>query len=252
MRWYNVIVRFIVAAALFSTPPAAAADGLVVSAALSLKAPFEEIARRFEETRGVKVSFNFAASGVLQKQIEHGAPVDVFASASPSETAALDRLGLLVESTRRDFSGNSPVLVVAADSRGRVPGFGELAGKTIERIAIGNPSSVPAGKYAAETLRGLGLYDAVKEKLVFCEHVRQVMDYVIRGEADAGIVFRTDALANARQLRIAAEAPEESHSPVVYSIAVVKGTRQEPAARAFLLFVTSDEGSKVLKRYGFR
>lgn len=223
----------------------------MVSAALSLKAPFEEIARRFEDLHGVKVGYNFAASGILQKQIEQGAPVDVFASASTAETAALERLGLLVDGSRKDFSGNVPVLIVSAGSSARVSGFNDLAVRGVERIAIGNPASVPAGRYADEVLKSLGLHDAVRSKLVFCEHVRQVMDYVIRGEADAGIVFRTDALLHSKELRIAAEAPETSHKPVAYSIAMVKATKLEAKAREFIRFVLSDEGRRIMRRYGF-
>lgn len=251
MRWSSV-VRFVLGVVLCSTPPAAAADGLMVSAALSLKSPLEEIGRTFEQTRGTKVSFNFAASGVLQKQIEHGAPVDVFVSASPAETGALDRLGLLLSGTRKEFSGNALVLIVPAGSRGRASGFSDLASAAVERIAIGNPASVPAGRYADEVFRKTGLYSAVNRKLIFCEHVRQVMDYVARGEADAGIVFRTDALARLKELRIVATAAEENHSPVVYSIAAVRATKQEAVSREFISFVLSEEGRKIMRSHGFR
>ncbi|MBI5075551.1 MAG: molybdate ABC transporter substrate-binding protein [Nitrospirae bacterium] len=232
---------------------AAAGTEITVSAALSLKAPFEEIGRSYEKKHpGSKVVFNFAASGLLQKQIEAGAPADVFASASSKEMDALKAAGLLLETSRADFSGNKIVLIAAKNASVRISSFSDLKKSDVVRLAIGNPATVPAGKYAEETLRTLGLWNDLKSKLVYAENVRQVMDYVERNEADAGMVFLTDANVRDRELKVIAEAPASSHSPVKYEIAAIKGTKNEAAARNFISIVISREGSDILRRYGFK
>ena len=240
-------------AIIFLVMPAAAAAGeLMVSAAASLKAPFEEIAVIFETRHpGMKVANNFAASGLLRSQIDNGAPADVFAAASPKEIDALAKKGKIIAGSRRDFAGNTLVLVTPAGGQGRISSFAGLREKGIGRIAIGNPATVPAGAYTAEVLTSLGLWDAVAGRLVFCAHVRQVADYVARGEVDAGIVFGTDAAARKTELRVAATAPASAHSPVVYTIAAIRGTAAVPAARDFISLVTAEDGKKVLARYGF-
>lgn len=236
---------------LVMTPGAFAAE-ILVSAALSLKAPFEEMGRAFERDHaGVKVVFNFAASGVLQKQIEAGAPADIYASASPREMDGLEAKGLIVPETKSVFTGNAIVLIIPAEAKFLPRSFADLRRQEVLRIAIGNPATVPAGKYAEESLKYMGLLGMVGDKLVFAEHVRQVLDYVGRGEVDAGIVFLSDAAARTRDLRIVSEAPENSHSPVRYLIAVVKGSRQEQLAREFRAFVLSGEARAVLRKHGF-
>ena len=225
---------------------------ITVSAALSLKAPFEEIGTLYEKKTTVKVAFNFAASGMLQKQIENGAPVDVFASASPREMDSLESSGFIIPETRADFTGNTMVLITAADTPRQVFSFADLRKKEITRIAIGNPASVPAGKYSEETLRSLGLWDAVQAKLVYGEQVKQVMDYVSRREVDAGMVFLTDAMGRSKELRVIAEAPASSHRPVVYTIAGIRGTKNNIEVRNFIATVISKEGREIMKKHGFR
>jgi molybdate transport system substrate-binding protein len=230
----------------------AAGDEITVSAALSLKAPFEELGKSFESKHpGTKVIFNFGASGVLQRQIEGGAPADIFASASPKEMDSLESGGFLIKGTRSNFAGNSLVLIVPSQSGSQVRSFGDLRKKEVRRIAIGNPASVPAGKYAEEVLKSSGTWETVKDRLVLCENVRQVMDYTARNEVDAGVVFRTDA-GNSRDITIISEAPEQSHKPVLYVVAAIKGSKQEALAKEFISILLSDEGRKIMKRYGFR
>ena len=255
MRWYSwtALFRLILVLASLSATQVCAANELLVSAALSLKAPFEEIGRAYERKNpGSRVVFNFAASGVLQKQIEAGAPADIFASASPKEVAALNAAGLLLAGTRYDLAGNSIVLVTAMQSPVRIASFNDLTRRDVKLISIGNPASVPAGKYAEETLKTLGLWEMLRTKMVYAEHVRQAMDYVTRGEVDAGMVFLTDAIARGGELKIIAEAPDSSHKSVVYTIAAIKGTRDETTTRDFIAFVMSKEGREILKKHGFR
>lgn len=232
--------------------PAEPKQQITVSAALSLKGAFEEIGALVRARHpGISVQFNFGASGALQRQIEGGAPVDVFASASPQETESLARKGLLVAGTLRSFASNAVVLVVPA--RGSVPiaTFADLASEQVRRVAAGTPATVPAGRYADEVFRSLAIREALAPKLVYAENVRQVMDYVARNEADAGVVFATDVLSRTSDLRVAAVAPEGSHSPVLYQIAVVKDTKTEAASRTFLAAVLSEEGKRILRSHGF-
>jgi molybdate transport system substrate-binding protein len=226
---------------------------ITVSAAISLKNAFEEIAKSYSVTGGsAKVLFNFGASGDLARQIEGGAPVDVFASAAQKDMDGLDGKGLVLQGTRSNIAANSVVLVVPVGSKVIPASFEGLASKEIKKIAVGNPKTVPAGRYAEEVLTYYKLFPPVKDKLIFTENVRQVLDYVARAEVDAGIVYATDVSTRAKEVRIAESAPEKSHKPVVYPIAVVKGTKNETAAKAFVAFVLSPEGQKILEKYGFK
>ena len=227
-------------------------EELTVSAAISLKNAFEEIGRLYQAEQGVKVTFNVGASGDLLRQIAGEAPVDVFASAAQKDMDEADRQGLIVSATRSDMAVNSVVLIVPAGAKTSVKSFGGLSAAAVKRIAIGNPKTVPAGRYAEEVFNYYRLLPALRDKLVFAENVRQVLDYVSRGEVDAGVVYATDAAARPEEAKIAATAPEVSHKPVIYPIAVVKGTKNETPARAFIAFVMSHEGQKILQKYGFR
>ena len=253
MKWSDRINYFLLSCLLVFLFGAERADGseIMVSAALSLKAPFEEMGRSFDAKTGTKVIFNFGASGILQRQIEGGAPADIFASASTKEMDSLESGGFLIIGTRSNFAGNSIVLIVPSQSRLRIRSFEDLRKKEIRRIAIGNPASVPAGKYAEEVLKTSGLWETLKDRIVLCENVRQVMDYTARNEVDAGIVFRTDA-SDSKDVEIISEAPEQSHKPVRYVIAAIKGSGHDRLAKEFISMILSGEGRKILKKYGFR
>lgn len=225
---------------------------LTVSAAASLTNVFKAVGKAFEaRQKGVVISFNFGASGDLLRQIEGGAPVDVFASAAPREMDRLEGKGLLSPGTRRTFAENSLVLVTPVPPSVGIGSFDDLKKGEVKKIAIGNPSTVPAGMYAQQVLTYFRVWDAVKGRLVFGESVRQVLDYVARGEVDAGLVFATDALARSREVAVAARSPLESHSDIVYPIAVLKDTRNGDLGKAFIQFVLSSEGQNILKNYGF-
>lgn len=224
---------------------------ITVAAALSLKGAFEEIAVLYQAKHpNERVRFNFAASGVLQRQIEGGAPVDIFASASPREMEELERKKLLAAGSRRIFARNGMVLIAPKGATPGINGLADLGMEKVKRVAIGNPATVPAGKYTEEVLRSLGLRDLVREKLVFAENVRQILDYTVRGEADAGIVFATDAVG-VPGIVVAASAPVKSHSPALCSIAVTQGARNKAAAGAFIDMLLSPDGQSILRRRGF-
>lgn len=163
----------------------------------------------------------------------------------------LEAKGLIASGTRRDFVENSLVLVRPAASSARIGSFDDLKKGEIKKIAIGNPATVPAGMYAKQALMYFKVWDDVKGKLVFGESVRQVLDYVARGEVDAGLVFSTDARMRSKEVLVAVRAPEGSHGPIVYPIAVVKDTKNEDLAKAFVRFILSPEGRRILKAYGF-
>ena len=139
-----------------------------------------------------------------------------------------------------------------AGAKTSLKSFEGLSGAEIKKIAVGNPKTVPAGRYAEEVFGSYKMLPSVKDKFIYAENVRQVLDYVARGEVDAGIVYATDAAARAKEIKIVATAPEASHKPVVYPMAVVKGTKSEADAKAFIALVVSPEGKKILQKYGFK
>ncbi|MBI5591739.1 MAG: molybdate ABC transporter substrate-binding protein [Deltaproteobacteria bacterium] len=231
---------------------AQASKEITVSAAISLKNAFEEIGTLFESrNKGVKVVFNFGASGDLVKQIEGGAPVDVFASAAQKDMDQIEQKGLIDSFTRFNFVKNTVVLIQSLSSTLEIKGFEDLLKPEVKMISIGNPQTVPAGKYAQEVFTRLKVWDGISHKLVLAENVRQVLDYVTKNEVDAGVVYATDAAVQTGKIKIVATAPSESHKPVVYPVAVLKGSKNEALAKAFVAMLKADEGMNILKKYGF-
>jgi len=225
---------------------------ITISAAISLKNAFEDIGRIFRERNpGVKLVFNFGGSGDLARQIEAGAPVDIFASAAQKDMDDIDRKGLVAANSRKDFARNTVVLIKPVNSTIGLSSVKDLLMVEVKRVAVGNPKTVPAGRYAEEALRHFHLWDGLKEKLVFAENVRQVLDYVARNEADAGLVYSTDAAVRTKDVKIVEKLPPESHQPVVYPIGVIRGTKEDLLSRAFVDSVISPEGQKILSQYGF-
>ncbi len=246
-------ISFFVAVVSIGTALAGPTIEITVSAAISLKNAFEEIGELYEsQNTNSKVTLNLGASGALMMQIKGGAPVDVFASAALKDMDDLDHAGLVMKDTRTNFVANSVVLIVPSSSKITMASFADLGNTEIKKIAVGNPETVPAGRYAAETVRYFKLSDSIKDKLVFTENVRQVLDYVARDEVDAGIVYSTDAMIKEQEVKIILTAPEASHKPIIYPIAVIKGTKNEKAAKSFIAFVTSYQGRKILSKYGFK
>ena len=232
---------------------AAHAEEITVSAAISTKDAVEELGRRFMAARpGVRVRYNFASSGELQKQIEAGAPVDLFISAAQRQMDALEKKGLVVAGSRRAFARNVLTVIKPADSTVDIAKPADLLDPRVEKIVIGNPRTVPAGQYAEASLKALGLWDRLESRLVFAENVRQALDYVARGEVDAGFVYTTDAALRGRQVKEAFRPPEDTYPPVVYPVGVVTGARQAGLAQAFLDLLVSGEGQAVLGRFGFQ
>lgn len=224
---------------------------LTVSAAVSLRDAFREIEILYKARTGKTVNFNFGASGALQKQIEAGAPVDVFASAGAKQMDELAGRGLIDEGSRRDFARNTLALIVPSDSQLNLKAFADLAAPGVQRLAVGNPKTVPAGQYTEQLLDHMNLRAGLQAKLVIAEDVRQVLDYVVRGEVDAGIVYATDARAAGERVRVVATAADDSHAPILYPVAVIKDSKQKEAAQEFVNLITGAEGQGILRKYGF-
>lgn len=233
-----------------SSPGSSSESELTVSAAVSLKDAFNELAELNEKRTGTKIHFNFGASGALQKQIESGAPADVFASAGEKQMNELATKDFIVADTRRDFARNSLVLI--APVQGTIVGaFSDLANPTVKKIAVGNPKTVPAGQYTEQSLNKMNLLPQIQSKLILAEDVRQVLDYVVRDEVDAGVVYSSDALSARGKVKVIVSAPDDSHDAILYPIAVVKESKRQEAARKFIDVVVSPEGQGILAKHGF-
>ncbi|MEA5517210.1 molybdate ABC transporter substrate-binding protein [Nodularia sp. UHCC 0506] len=223
---------------------------LLISAAASMTDALEEIQPIYEQGKpNVNIRYNFGSSGALQQQIEQGAPADVFISAAKRQVDALEKKGLLVPGTRINLANNRLVLIVPNNTTG-INSFFNLADARIKRIAVGEPRSVPAGQYADQVLKKLGIFDQVKSKLVLAKNVRQVLAAVESGNADAGLVYATDAKIS-NKVKVIVAADEKYHSPIVYPMAVIKRSKNVPAAKEFLAFLSSNQAKAVLKKYGF-
>jgi molybdate transport system substrate-binding protein len=227
--------------------PVATADELVVSAAASLSNALRDVAAAHAAAHPeTRVLLNFAASDVLVAQIAKGAPADVVATADEDSMDRAERMGLLLPSTRRAFAQNRLVLVVPT---ARPPArLTDLRDARFARVALGNPASVPAGRYARAALERAGLWSDLAPKLVYGENVRQVLDYVARGEADAGFVYATDVAAASGRVHVAGDV---AAGPILYPVAVVRSTAHADAARAFAGFLAGPAAQAILARHGF-
>ncbi len=231
--------------------PSAHAGDLVVSAAASLTNAFKEVAQAYEkEHAGTKVVLNFGASDVLLQQIVKGAPADVFASADQKAMDKAVEEKAVKADSRVDFASNQIVLIVPTDSKLDIAALKDLTRDDVKRIAYGNPASVPVGRYTQGALQAAGLWDAVQAKSVLAQNVRQSLDYVSRGEVDAGFVFATDAAVMPDKVKVAVRVP--SQTPVTYPIAVTARDAAAKEARRFVAYVLSPAGQEILSRYGFQ
>lgn len=224
---------------------------LTVSAAASLTDVMEEIKGFYEEKTVHTLVMNYGSSGALQQQIEQGAPADVFISAAQRQMDVLQEEGLILAESRVDLLENKVVLIipVAGDNK-EITDFNSLTTDSLKLLAIGEPESVPAGRYAKEVLSSLGIWKKLEEKCVLGKDVRQVLTYVETGNVDAGIVYMTDALTS-EKVKIAATAPAGSHTPVTYPAAIVLGTSVLQVAEDFMAYLQSNEVAEIFERHGF-
>lgn len=219
-------------------------DVITVSAAASLRAVFDDLARNFELTHpNVRVELNYASSGILRTQIEQGAPVGVFASASVGHMDVLQSKNMVLAGTRKDFAGNSLVIIVPQNSDDNITLHTLM---DTDRIALGDPAHVPAGRYAKETLETSGLWTAIQERAIYAANVKQVLDYVSRGEVAAGFVYETDIVGS---VRTSQTVHERLHSPIIYTIAVLGDAENPELANTFVEFVVASD--RTIAGYGF-
>jgi molybdate transport system substrate-binding protein len=238
---------------LLCLPTLARAQEITFSVAISMKEAVETLGRQFTQARpGVMLRYNFGSSGELQKQIEAGAPVDLFISAAQRQMDELEQKGLIDPASRRVLARNVLTVIKPAGSALDISKPADLLDPKVRRIVIGNPRTVPVGQYAEESLKALALWDRVQPKLVFAENVRQALDYVARGEVEAGFVYSTDIPVRAGQITEAFRPAEDTYRPVTYPVAVVKDSRQPALARAFIDLLMTREGQSALSRLGFQ
>jgi molybdate transport system substrate-binding protein len=228
-------------------------DTITVSAAASLTEAFTDMESKFEtENPDIDVNLNFGSSGNLRKQIEGGAPADVFASADQKNMDTLANENFVDNSSREDFAKNSLVLIVPANSTLNITDVKDLTNPEVKKIGIGNPDTVPVGNYTRTALTEEGLWNQLKndKTMVLAEDVKQALTYVERGEVDAGFVYMSDALtADPGSIKIVTNVSVST--PVNYPIAIVSSSENKKDAQEFIDFVTGEEGQETLEKYGF-
>lgn len=248
-RYYKHRILAVMIPLLLSAPVTHAAD-LIVSAATSLTNAFQDLSRSYEAQHpDTKIILNFAASDVLLQQIIQGAPVDVFASADQEAMNKAEAVKAIQTGSRKNFAGNQIVLIVPSDSRLQIKQLKDVTQSEIKRIAYGNPASVPVGRYTKAALESEQLWQTVTAKGIPAQNARQSLDYVVRGEVDAGFVFSTDAAIMPDKVKIALRIA--SPILVTYPISMTAQTQQVKNAAEFINYVLSPAGQTTLARYGF-
>jgi len=224
---------------------------LTVSAAASLGNAFRDIGAAFEAAHpDLEVMLNFAPSDALLQQLGAGAPIDVLATADQETMNKAVARKLVDAATRRDFAGNTLVVVTPTDSTLTLASLADLAQPAVKRIALGNPAGVPAGRYARRALEQAGLWPLPANKAIYAQSVRQALDYVARGEVEAGLVYATDARMHADKVKLAFTVPMAQ--TIAYPLAVTADSRNAEYAAQFLAFVASPAGQAILARFGFK
>ncbi len=222
-----------------------------VSAAMGLKDVLLEIQKKYEEDHSVKIVYNLASSGALQKQIEQGASADLFISAANKQMNELEKKNLIISTTRKNLVGNQLVLIVPKSSTLELHDFRDLTLSKITRFGMGVPESVPAGEYGKQVLEKLQVWETAKEKAVMTKDIQTVLTYVESGNVEAGIVFSAVAAASDK-VKVVATAPPNTHEQIVFLGAVVSGAKHPKEAEEFLKYVKSADGMAVFTKYGFQ
>ena len=226
---------------------------LIISAAASLQDVMKAIKPLYQKAYpDQEIVYNFASSGSLQHQIEQGAPVDVFISAAVDKMDALEEKDLILTETRHDLLKNRMVLVTQKGNKVNlnITDFKDLTSQKVNLIALGEPKSVPAGKYAQEMLVFFNIAGKINSKAVYGKDVRQVLNYVATGNVEVGIVYQTDAQVS-DNVEIISIAPKDSHSPVIYPITVIKDSNAQETGKELIEFLTTDEAQTIFEEYGF-
>ncbi len=243
-------LRQIVFATILALAATAGQAAIVtVFAAASLTDALQQIAAAYEKSSGDDIVFNFAASGTLARQIEAGAPADIFFAADETKADALEKAGLLVSGTRKSLLGNTLVIVMPAEAAA-IHSPAELTNAAIERLALGDVPTVPCGTYAKVYLEKQSLWHAVEAKVIPCQTVRAVLAAVESGNVDAGFIYKTDA-AISKKVKVAFEVPAVDAPKISYLLALLKDAPQPAAAKKFIAYLDSDSAAVVFKQFGF-
>ena len=244
MKKIFIILCFILNSLVF-------ADTLTISAAASLKEVMTDIKSEYEKTYpSDKIIFNFGGSGALQKQIENGAPVDIFISAATKQMNELVNKNLILPNSNFILLENSIVLIKPKNSKLKVSSFNDLIKPEVKKIAIGEISSVPVGQYSMEIFNNLKINEKVSNKLIYGKDVLSVLSWVESDNVDLGIVYKTDAISSTKVI-IIANAPANSHKPVEYPIGIVKDSKNIAKSQQFIKFLKSNKAKALFKKYGF-
>lgn len=230
-----------------AVPPS---EELNVSAAASLQAVLTELGEAYEQKNPeVKITFNFASSGTLQRQIEQGALVDLFISAGKKQMDELEKKNLLLQGTRLDLLSNELVLITGKENN-EITELQDLTKPMVSKIGIGTPETSPAGQYAKEALVNLQMWDLLQEKYVQAKDVKQVLTYVETGNIEAGFVYYSDTI-DSDKIKIVMSLPVDSHAPIVYPASLVLGTENIEKAEVFLQYLQGEAAQKIFEQYGF-
>lgn len=249
------VVTFLAAIALLTTLAFAWAcrhtnqsQEITVAAAADLTNAFNELGREFEATNKIKVVFVFGSTGLLTRQIENGAPMDLFAAANVSYIDGLAQKGLIIPGTKQIYARGRITLWTTTDSPLQIQTVADLARPEVKRIAIANPDHAPYGLAAQQALQRAGVWDQLKPKLVYADNIRQTLQYAETGNVDVAIVaLSLSKESKGRWVLV----PEQLHDPIDQALAVIKTTRNEAAARAFASFISGPRGREILGKYGF-
>lgn len=237
-------------AVIWGTVATSFAAEVMVFAAASLTDSLKQVAAAYEKKSGDKITFNLGASSTLARQIEEGAPADIFFSADEARMDGLEKKGLIDTATRKSRLGNSLVVVVAADSTLQINSASDLTNASIKKIALADPKAVPAGVYARAWLEKQQLWPAIEPKVVPTENVRGALAAVESENVEAGVVYKTDADIS-RKVKVAYKVPARDVPVISYPMALVKESKQPEAAKKFLNYLDSKEAGDIFKKFGF-
>lgn len=246
----NRFLTFAIAALLSFSLPAARAAEITVSAAASLTDALKEIAANYEKQSSDKVAFNFGASSMLERQIEEGAPADVFFSADEAKMDTLASKDLIAKETRKSLLSNTLVIVTSTESALKITSPADLTNNSVRRIALADPKAVPAGVYAKAFLEKQKLWPQLEPKIVPVDNVRAALAAVESGNIEVGMVFKTDA-AISKKVKIAYEVPADAGLKISYPVAVTKNAKQVESAKNFVEYLGTDDAAKIFIKYGF-
>lgn len=250
LRMALVLLGGLIGVSPAAEPPMPPQPPVGVFAAISLSESLTQAAKQFESQTHIPIQLNLAASGQLSAQIEQGAPADVFIPAAYSQMQPLVDAGLIQLNDLTIIARNRLVLICPKDADFPQGGFQALSSPAVTRIALGEPKTVPAGQYALEVLKSLHLISSVQGKLIYAANVRQVLDYVDRGEVDAGLVYQSDARTSS-QVRVIDIAASKWHDPIEYPAAVLKNSKNRIQAQRFIQWLAGPDGQQILRAHGF-